>query len=217
MEKLSYVRKESDLEKQIALAERVGRENLSDYERMRLNNMKERQGLLEQLDFDTEKKAIADARKEMMIFQPKEAPSLRAPSSRIKAKKEKTDLVGDNKSVSVSAMKNWSAPRWVGQWVPKKKGVQGGANFQHIYDLDKVSSENHVPKMDLKVKEVIEHAKDYHKSVSHLDSLTAEVRDLEVEGRYTDLSFSLDNMVVTRDSVVTTSELTSVDTCCTVG
>merc|ERR1719370_2838689 len=62
-----FVKKESHLEKQIAQAERR-KDELSPYEKMRLENMKERQALLEQLDIDQEKKEIAEERQKSMIF-----------------------------------------------------------------------------------------------------------------------------------------------------
>ena len=71
VQKAGFVKKESTLEKQIAQAEkRMG--ELSEYEKMRLENMKERQALLEQLDIDQERKEIAEERQKSMIFTPKE-------------------------------------------------------------------------------------------------------------------------------------------------
>ena len=53
VQEAGFVKRESELEKQIKEAEqRV--EELSDYEKVRLENMKERQALLEQLDMDME-------------------------------------------------------------------------------------------------------------------------------------------------------------------
>ena len=75
------------MEKQIAKAEGC-LDQLSEYEKMRLENMKERQVLLEQLDIDQEKKEIAEERQKSMIFTPKEEVERRAPSPRMKALKE---------------------------------------------------------------------------------------------------------------------------------
>ena len=75
------------MEKQIAKAEGC-LDQLSEYEKMRLENMKERQVLLEQLDIDQEKKEIAEERQKSMIFTPKEEVERRAPSPRVKALKE---------------------------------------------------------------------------------------------------------------------------------
>ena len=58
---------ESHLEKQIAKAEGC-LDQLSEYEKMRLENMKERQALLEQLDIDQKKKETAEERQKNLIF-----------------------------------------------------------------------------------------------------------------------------------------------------
>ena len=51
VQKAGFIKKESHLEQQIKEAEQRA-EVLSDYERMRLENMRERQALLEELDMD---------------------------------------------------------------------------------------------------------------------------------------------------------------------
>ena len=124
-----YVRKESQLEKQITLAERQ-QENLSDYEKMRLSNMKERQELLERLQFDKEKKEMLEERQKAMIFTPKEEVERRAPSARIKAKQEQEKVADKRRSSEAFTIKeSWRleslkiqqqrrSPAWVGQWVP---------------------------------------------------------------------------------------------------
>ena len=57
VQKAGFIKKESHLEQQIKEAEQRA-EVLSDYERMRLENMRERQALLEELDMDKERKEI---------------------------------------------------------------------------------------------------------------------------------------------------------------
>ena len=100
---------ESHLEKQIAKAEGC-LDQLSEYEKMRLENMKERQVLLEQLDIDQEKKEIAEERQKSMIFTLKEEVEKRAPSPRVKALKEqKRKLLEEQRMVLESNYSLWEA------------------------------------------------------------------------------------------------------------
>merc|ERR1719319_1106365 len=127
MERLRYVRRESQLEMQIALAERQ-QGNLSDYEKMRLSNMKERQELLERLQFDKEKKEIMEERQKAKIFTPRMEVVKRAPSARLKAKQEQEKVEEaplSHQGLScqlrlqcLRAQERRQSPGWVGQWVP---------------------------------------------------------------------------------------------------
>ena len=103
-----FVKKESHLEKQIAKAEGC-LDQLSEYEKVRLENMKERQALLEQLDID-QKKEIAEERQKSMIFTLKEEVGRRAPSPRVKALKEqKRKLLEEQRMVLESNYSLWEA------------------------------------------------------------------------------------------------------------
>merc|ERR1719319_1385596 len=127
MERLRYVRRESQLEMQIALAERQ-QGNLSDYEKMRLSNMKERLELLERLQFDKEKKEMLEERQKARIFTPKKEVVKRAPSVRLKAKQEQgkveeapishQGLSWQLRLQCLGAQQRRQSPGWVGQWVP---------------------------------------------------------------------------------------------------
>ena len=91
-------------------------DELSAYEKMRLENMKERQALLEQLDIDQEKKEIAEERQKSMIFTLKEeVERRRAPSPRVKALKEqKRKLLEEQKKVQSQITAQRVSPQWVG-------------------------------------------------------------------------------------------------------
>ena len=67
VQNVGFVKKESHLEEQILKAEAC-LDQLSEYEKMKLENMKERQALLEQLDIDQEKKETAEERQKNLIF-----------------------------------------------------------------------------------------------------------------------------------------------------
>ena len=96
VQEAGVVKRESELEKRIKEAEqRV--EELSDYEKVRLENMKERQALLEQLDMDKEWKEIAEEKQKSMVFTPSDQVQRRAPSARLKILEERNSLVKESK------------------------------------------------------------------------------------------------------------------------
>merc|ERR1719153_2188696 len=116
VQKAGFVKKESHLETQIKEAEQRA-EVLSDYERMRLENMRERQALLEELDIDKERKEIAEEKQRVMIFTPKHEIKRRAPSARLKTLREKERLLKEVTGRYWTPQENQVSPRWVGQWL----------------------------------------------------------------------------------------------------
>ena len=123
VQKAGFVKKESHLEKQIKEAEQRA-EVLSDYERMRLENMRERQALLEELDMDKERKEIAEEKQRGMIFTPKHEIKRRAPSARLKTLREKERLLKEDTGRYWKPKENQVSPRWVGQWLSSgREGV----------------------------------------------------------------------------------------------
>ena len=132
------VKKKSQLEIQIEMAEKnVG--SLSDHEKMRLKNMKERQALLLSLDFDKE-------RREILALTPKNRPGqakevqLREKSARVKRRSQVEQL----RKIEINLLCNkneWNnlqnsklSPKWFGHWVPRvhasEKKVQSQESSQ---------------------------------------------------------------------------------------
>ena len=142
-ERSKYKKKETQLEKQIAEAEKQ-EEQLSNYEKMRLSNMKERQSLLEELDFDNEKKEIFDARKKSMIFTPKDTVERRKSSARVRAKIELDNVKNENVKSSTCfeeltlLQSQQVSPPWVGQWLPlqpKETGNSGSSIMKQARNI----------------------------------------------------------------------------------
>ena len=240
VEKMSYSRKETQLEKQIALAEKQ-EDTLSDYEMMRLDNMRERQTVLEQLDIHKEKKAIAEHNKKLAIFTPKDRIKQREPSKRIRLKNESMAVSSKTDGVCSLSQTSRMSPVWVGQWLPLKvfpttryswnilaRNIQEGKvhprfctpdqalgeGFSDIYDLYELDLACHVPTVDMAVSEVLELKKDLHTSLATLDCLAAECKHVKYEPRYIESTASpLEGLVQTQDSIIVSAPISCLDTC----
>ena len=218
VQKAGFVKKESVLEQQIAQAEkRVG--EMSEYEKMRLENMKERQALLEQLDFDQERKEIAEERQKSMIFTPKADVERRAPSARVKALKEQKSRVSQEQTQVRRTW--WVSPQWVGQWLPIN-GYDCGVSQVLKIDQDSIRGrkmeENEVvctvPRGVLQLGEILEQHRKIHNNHAALESVAAELEELVLEtpGRTCDDTL-LSKLEMASESVVASSTVTSMDTC----
>ena len=212
-----FVKKESHLEKQIAQAER-NLDQLSAYEKMRLENMKERQALLEQLDIDQERKEIAEERQKSMIFAPKEEVERRAPSARVKALKERNSRLQDELKMFERAgigRRQWVSPMWIGQWIPLpqtfrlESAVKIANKCLEVKDLPMKCS---VPGGMLKIEEIQEKHRRLHTSKTTLESVVAETYEVVDEPTYTTSGNVLAKLKMTSESVVTTSTITSMET-----
>ena len=224
VQKAGFVKKESTLEKQIAQAEkRMG--ELSEYEKMRLENMKERQALLEQLDIDQERKEIAEERQKSMIFTPKEEVKRRAPSARVKALKEqKSRLPQEQKQVQRAW---WVSPKWVGQWLPINGHNCGlplsalkidqeslcqlpGREKMKVEDMGRVCT---VPRGKLQIGEILEQHSNLHNSHATLESIVSELEELVLGSPDRTCDGTIAKMEMENESVVSTSTITSMNTC----
>ena len=215
-----FVKKESHLEKQIAQAER-NLDHLSAYEKMRLENMKERQALLEQLDIDQERKEIAEERQKSMIFAPKEEVERRAPSARVKALKERNNKLQDEQKMLESACfyrKQWVSPKWIGQWIPlpityrPQDSAVKIANKCLEVKVKDLPTKCSVPGGMLKIEEIQEKHRRLHSSKATLESVVAETYEVVDEPTYTTSGNVLAKLKMTSESVVTTSTITSMET-----
>ena len=220
VQKAGYVKKESHLEKQIAQAE--GRmDELSAYEKMRLENMKERQALLEQLDMDQEKKEIAEERQKSMIFAPKEEVEKRAPSARVKALKDRSSRMQDTQMMLHFKAKSLAqvSPKWVGQWLPLPwshplRNQQSALKTSLQKCLLEVKDfKGSVPSGMLKIRELDEKHRMPQTSQTTLESIEAELAEMVDEPPYTTQVDIMVKMEMESESVVTTSTITTMDTC----
>ena len=228
-----FVKKESHLEKQIAQAEGC-LDQLSEYEKMRLENMKERQALLEELDIDQEKKEIAVERQKSMIFTPKEEVSRRAPSARVKALKEQNSrMLEEQMKVQYQGMVKQVSPKWVGQWLPLRTGFRYskesalqtedlrrevnhlwlGFKGHNMMELDDVGMACSVPRGKLNFGEIEEQFRKPHASLPTMESITAELNELVEEPSFTSSGAILSELEMENENVVSTSAITSMRTC----
>ena len=224
VQKAGFVKKESHLEKQIAQAE-VRMNELSEYEKMRLENMKERQALLEQLDIDQEKKEIAEERQKSMIFAPKEEVERRAPSARVKALKEQKSRLSQEQRGT--EREKWVSPKWVGQWLPMLDTVCWRGRGALKYDLESLrqlpggkrmevkdlGTLCTVPRGKLQIGGILEHHRKIHNSHATLESVAAEVEELVLEPPGNTCDCTLAKVEMECESVVATSTITSMETC----
>ena len=109
----------SPLEQQIKKAEK-NEERLSEYERMRLRNMRERVEMLKMLDIVREKEEV----KELVVGVPKrtvkrEVVLPREKSGRIRRRNEKRETVEEEpKTAQGDRLKERKSPSWVGKHIP---------------------------------------------------------------------------------------------------
>ena len=212
VQKAGFIKKESHLEQQIKEAEQRA-EVLSDYERMRLENMRERQALLEELDMDKERKEIAEEKQRGMIFTPKHEIKRRAPSARLKTLREKERLSKEDTGRYWKPKENQVSPRWVGQWLSPVK-ERGEARKLLI---PKFSSENrifHVPRSELSLKEISTQNKGPDSKNSLLQYIAAELKEVATDQpAYKSMNGTLAQSKLVRESLVATSAITELASC----
>merc|ERR1719470_673875 len=203
---LNIQKKKSPLQLQIELAEN-NMESLSQYERMRLQNMRERQALLVSIDFNKEKnelRALTPKSKPRQV----EAVQLREKSARVKRRSEVQQLKKLKTDHDCSSNYDWSmlqeqraSPKWFGHWVPRfNKGLRytmkrldvTDRDINDFYDEEAISSSN-------------------HRSKTRLDSFSADLKQVRPEGPLVSRP-DWDRFELVQDSMVSSSELTSLDT-----
>jgi len=219
-ERSIYVKKKSQLEIQIEMAEK-SLEELSEYEKMRLKNMKERQELLNILDVDKEKRELK-ALTPQNTRKVYEVVPLREKSARIKRRSQLKQLKDMRESPECSSFewrriqKSRLSPKWFGQWVPRMRQNQKlSKHLLNKYDEEAVAEANHVPKCKLKSKELLEINPAYHKSGVLMDSFTADFGYMEIEEHQpmANKSIEWNKVKLVQDSMVSTRVITSIDSC----
>ena len=198
-------RKPTELDKQILVMEK-NINDLSDYEKMRLENMKERKSMLEALGIAEDKKEL---KKMSLTANAKNMPvdyGTREKSSRIKRKLEEFVQVSQvmDKKIHVSGKLHGHSPPWVGQWYPCLKG---STVPRPDSDFNQISP---VPQVTLNVKEVISNL-DYHRSTRFMNSISEEFEETVLTERLQSKSFPREHTKIA-DSIVSSFEIRSVDT-----
>ena len=222
-------KKQTQLEFQIELAEN-NLCSLSEYERHRLNNMKERQVLLEKLDFDKDKR-------ELRALTPKnqtrkvQAAQLREKSARVRRRSQMEQVrqcVGQHRDMTnnkwASLQKQRLSPKWFGHWVPRVNKVKASSgqtsfrknitdiNINDVYDEKTISSYNHIPKFELSTEELLEITPKYQMSRTMLESMASECKHTRLEEKLvTKPDWSKFELV--QDTIGSSSALSSLDSC----
>merc|ERR1719233_1655284 len=191
----------SELEIQIEISEKR-LESLSEYEKMRLNNMKERLKLLEMLDFDEDKTALRLRNNKgagnNQGKSDKPVLTLRKPSARIKRLGESKKFKSNKKngdSLRFGMRKRRMSPRWFAQWIPRDQ-------LKCLVIP--------IPPVDLKVTELLDGAQNFRTGVTMMDSITSEAKTLAVEIKWEE-KVDFGSLGVEHDSIISDSRLTSLD------
>eukprot|EP00092_Neocalanus_flemingeri_P022791 GFUD01024712.1.p1 GENE.GFUD01024712.1~~GFUD01024712.1.p1 ORF type:complete len:926 (+),score=251.18 GFUD01024712.1:44-2821(+) len=184
--------KPTQLQMQIKMAE-DDFPNLSDYEKMRLKNLRERQAMLEMLNIEEDKKALrhlTPSRISMPIDY-----GTRDKSTRIKKTAETFVPQASN-------MQKRKSPNWVGAWHP--------LNSTNVpLTKEEFKGVSSVPQVVLDMKEVISTKTDYHRSVRFINSISEEVTELPAEAFTKN---PLKKFTKIADSKVSSSDIRSFDT-----
>jgi len=199
-------KKPTDLDKQILLMEK-NIDDLSDYEIMRLENMRERKCLLEALGIAEDKKEL---KKMSVTANGKHMPvdyGTREKSKRIKRKLE--EFVPKVSQVVNKNIPPGLSPRWVGQLYPSSRGVSDGITKNAPLEDNDFNLVSPVPQVVLNVKEVISNH-DYHRSTRFMNSISEEFEDALAE-RPLSKTFPTEHTKIA-DSKVSSFEIRTVDT-----
>ena len=141
----------SPLEQQIKKAEK-NEERLSEYERMRLRNMRERVEMLKLLDIVGEKEEVKELVTVPKRLVKREIVLPREKSGRIRRRNEKREAVEEeSKTAQGDRLKERKSPSWVGKHVP------AGAT-----DLD-IANTLTVPPVTVGLNEIFGPGVEYHK------------------------------------------------------
>ena len=190
------------LEKQIWYAEKE-EEELCEYERQRLSNLRERQAIMEQLNIQEDKTEIRRQTRIISKTVPKEKVVVerREKSERIQRRQEQQRLQPTSERVQGGRGRicpDRRTPLWFGQTVPVPT------------QEEKVVATNSVPKFDLLATQLLEITKDYGASRVFLDSLSEE--KLEEEEKFQPGVDWEKAVVVAGETIVSSSQLTDLDT-----
>jgi len=193
--------KVSHLDKQIMYAEE-NEDDLCQYEKERLANLRERKAMMEELDIIGDKLEIRRLNRLVKLSTPKVKVDIpkRERSSRIKMQKDmkrfKLDE-GSQKTILVNKAKT----------VPV--GFANSVLFDHS-DVEQFRKFNPVPKIDLDSAQLLEITNDYQASVRFLDSLSHECNDM-IEGDELKQEVNWMNFDTSNEYIVSSSAISSID------
>ena len=185
--------KRTDLDKQIHISEK-NEDDLCDYEKQRLANLRERKAMMEKLDIVGDKLEIRRLSKVVRKpGTPKEELPRREKSSRIQRLKENRRFASDTSLPSYHDNFR-ETPIWFGNIFNKRD-----ESFCHV-----------VPKFDINSEELIEITSDYRSSKTFFESVTMEGKNIKKKPFHDDdLDWSL--LDSSEEYIVSTSAVTALD------
>ena len=186
--------KRTDLDKQIHISEK-NEDDLCDYEKQRLENLRERKAMMEKLDIVGDKLEIRRLNK---VVRKPATPKVELPrrerSTRIQRLKENRRFTSDTSSPYQDMTMSRETPVW----------------FGNIFNLRDESFRHVVPKFDLNSKELIEITSDYRSSKTFFESITMESKCIKKKHFHDDdLDWSL--LDSSEEYIVSTSAITALD------
>jgi len=200
--------KPTDLDKQILLMEK-NVDDLSDYEKMRLENMRERKSMLEALGIAEDKKEL---KKMSVTANGKHVPvdyGTREKSRRIKRKLEEFVPKISQVVQKINNAPTVLSPRWVGQWYPCSRGLSDGSKINVPLEDKDFNLVSPVPQVVLNVREIISNH-DYYRSTRYMNSIAEEFENAVTE-RPISKTFPTEHTKIA-DTKVSSFEIRSVDT-----
>jgi len=205
------------LEQYIKMAEK-NEDKLSEYEKVRLQNMRERQKLLASLNFAQEKNAIIESlpQKTSSPVKTPKFDDLRDKSSRIKRKSTKITKLDED---IVNFRSKRQSPLWVGVKTPHATSIRGESLMATTFMLpeEEIAARIPVPKLTLDSTELIQRnnqetsrKEDYQQAKRFMQRLTHEIEEyVDEEKRECEVSFGDMKAVVVRR--VSNQKLSSLD------
>ena len=162
-------KKPTQLEEQIKMAESK-EDELSEYELLRLRNLKERQALMIRLNMEEDKKELKKINQvERIKREPKEEVVMRERSSRIKKKMELDRLKQNHNDDSYARTRFRTASNSLGLQM----------KIPMNYTEEAITKSSQVPKFDLLADQLLEITSDYRKSGIFLHSISQECSEME--------------------------------------
>jgi len=201
------------LEIQIQIAEKASG-NMSEYEKMRLKNMKERLELFNKLGMDGEKRKVKIKtnlpKKEL---KPRAELVPREKSERIRMKAEqKIMTVEKNDTNLVGSFRYRQSPHWAGKTMPTRSMIQLGTHkLFHLVSPEEMNQLLPVPKINIPMLDVIAKTVDYHKAVKFVQRMSAEVKDSQKERKRIGNVDGSNTLKAIGGGKVSSQELVSVD------
>ena len=190
----------TEVDKQIMIEEKH-EENLSEYEKARLENLRERKAIMDMLGITQDKLEINKLSK-----------VIKAPANKVVERREKSARIRRQEqtnrfkvSTSNGAVDRRKTRYWFGRRFSKME--VGSRKEKELFMMEDV------PKFDLQAPEILEITNDHKNARKFLDSITEECREMEAEADYReDVDWNQFDKVE-EELIVSTSAVTTLDSC----